>query len=457
MAVFFGQFLNHDMVLSPKQESKNCCDKSNYDTECIKIELPPDDPFYSQWNKTCLPLTRSQPHCSSGWPPKIIREQQNLLTSYLDANNVYGLNFERSRRLRTMIRGRLKVSPEDGTLPEEELQRCRVPIAGDERAMENPNLASLHTLFLREHNNISDRLWHLANWTKFGNDRCDNDKCDELLYQNTRRILIAEWQHIVYNEWLPLIIGESRMNEFHLNGGSIYKSSVDPSIIAAFSTAAFRFGHSMSNGIIQKINPLTSKVAKNVNLSDTLFITNEYKGTGTDMILAGLCNLPALSLDSFGSTQLTNFMFKHSSDMNVDIPRFGKDLFAINIARGRDHGIPSYAQFYEKFGPKTDFNRSMECWLTRPKSFNGQFWDILKNAYICPKDIDLFVGGLLEAKMKDQGVLGSIFGWIVAEQFRRLRDGDRFFFTHTGTLRLKMYALVRENISHYGVLLLVVI
>ena len=168
MAVFFGQFLNHDMVLSPKHESKNCCDKTNGDTECNKIEFPPDDPFYSQWNQTCLHLTRSQPHCSSGWPPRIVREQQNLLTSYLDANNVYGLNFERCRRLRTMIRGKLKISPEDGTLPEEELQRCRVPIAGDERAMENPNLASLHTLFLREHNKISDRLWHLANWTKFG-------------------------------------------------------------------------------------------------------------------------------------------------------------------------------------------------------------------------------------------------------------------------------------------------
>ena len=169
---------------------------------------------------------------------------------------------------------------------------------------------------------------------------------------------------------MPLIIGNHRINEFNLKGGSIYNSSVDPSIMASFSTAAFRFGHSMSNGIFQKINPLTSKVAKNVNLSDTLFITNEYKGTGTDMILAGLCNLPARSLDSFGSTQLRNLTFKHSSDMDVSIPRFGKDLFAINIARGRDHGIPSYAQFYEKFGPITDFNRSMKCWLTRPKSFN---------------------------------------------------------------------------------------
>ena len=66
MAVFFGQFLNHDMVLSPKHESKNCCDETNDDTECNKIEFPPDDPFYSQWNQTCLPLTRSSPIVALG-------------------------------------------------------------------------------------------------------------------------------------------------------------------------------------------------------------------------------------------------------------------------------------------------------------------------------------------------------------------------------------------------------
>ena len=140
--------------------------------------------------------------------------------------------------------------------------------AGDERAMENPNLASLHALFVREHNRISERLWYLADWTKYGNQECDNDECDELLYQNTRRILIAEWQNIVYSEWLPQILGENRMAEYRLNFlvPFSYNTSVDPSIIVSFSTAAFRFGHSMINGVFSKRNPITGEEETNITL-----------------------------------------------------------------------------------------------------------------------------------------------------------------------------------------------
>ena len=434
--------MDHDISLSPEHEvEESCCTEHATDAtknkECFEIPLPPDDPFYSPLNQTCIHFTRSKPHCSSGWPLSTIREQQNVITSFLDASNVYGSLAERSSRVRAMVRGKLKVSREDDLLPEEDIQSCKVFIAGDVRAMENPNLASLHTLFVREHNRISDRLWYMTNWTKYGNENCEHDRCDELLYQNSRRILIAEWQNIIYSEWLPQILGHNRMHKFHLkiNSNSVYNTSIDPSILVSFSTAAFRFGHSMIQGVFQKKNPISGEILKNVTLRNTFFNPNEYRGTGMETLLAGLENQRAQSRDRFVSRELTNFLFQ-TTEPNEKI-RFGEDLIARNIARGRDHGIPSYAKFYERFGPKTDAKRFMKCWGDVPEAFDTSSWNLLKSIYIHPKDIDLFVGGLLEKKVTGHGVLGYTFGWIVAEQFRRLKQGDRFFFTHEGTLKIK--------------------
>ena len=110
---------------------------------------------------------------------------------------------------------------------------------GDLRVNEQPNLAVMHTIFLREHNRISTALKKInPKWS------------DEKLYQESRRILIAEWQHIIYNEWLPLILGDrymSRYGLYPLDAGYSrqYRTDFDPRITNAFASAAFRFGHSL--------------------------------------------------------------------------------------------------------------------------------------------------------------------------------------------------------------------
>ena len=91
----------------------------------------------------------------------------------------------------------------------------------------------------------------------------------------------------------------------------------------------------------------------------------------------------------------------------------------------------------------------MRCWDERPQAFDETEWNLMKEIYIHPKDIDLFVGGLLEKRTPNEGILGPMFGYLVAEQFRRLKDGDRFFFTHEGKHEFLFYDRARKTIKLY--------
>ena len=73
------------------------------------------------------------------------------------------------------------------------------------RVNEQPTLGAMHALFIKEHNRIARRLKELnPNWN------------DEKLYQEAKRIVNAEWQHIIYNEWLPQLIGVELLERFDL-------------------------------------------------------------------------------------------------------------------------------------------------------------------------------------------------------------------------------------------------
>lgn len=136
--------------------------------------------------------------------------------------------------------------------------------------------------------------------------------------------------------------------------------------------------------------------------------------------------------------QVTNHLFEGSSG-------FGLDLMALNIQRGRDHGIPSYNDWREVCGLKKIVSwRELAGVMDDSVSYKMQYLSfccnqfsllaellqavrILSQVYPNVDEIDLFVGGIGEKPLQG-AVLGPTFVCIVGDQFSRLRRGDRFFY-----------------------------
>ena len=98
----------------------------------------------------------------------------------------------------------------------------------------------------------------------------------------------------------------------------------------------------------------------------------------------------------------------------------GMDLAAINIQRGRDHGLPNFNGVRKAFG------------LPPAESFSDLTQDAAKVAdleqtYGSIDKLDPWVGMLCEDHAPGAGV-GETIKAVLVDQFERLRDGDRFWY-----------------------------
>lgn len=115
----WGQFLDHDLTLTPTFLTSSgqlilCCGADGRPLpdphpQCLPIEIPSDDPFYSQHGQRCMEFVRSLPAPPSDCRPAPAAHM-NVLTSYLDASQVYGSQQARSRLLRELRGGLLRTS-----------------------------------------------------------------------------------------------------------------------------------------------------------------------------------------------------------------------------------------------------------------------------------------------------------------------------------------------------------
>jgi hypothetical protein len=406
---FFGQLVDHDLDLALDNGG-----------EAVQIAVPEDDPLFGEGsaNPGITSLTFRRSHYMAGTGDDDEREHANALTSFLDSSNIYGSHADMTKLLRAEGGTGAKLLVSDGdNLPTRGQLIADYPamnpnnvggmpivaggpnnalqVAGDIRAPENIALTSMHTIWMREHNHQVDRLAALhPEWN------------DEQLFQSARIIVEAEMQHVIYKEWLPILIGHGTLDAY-----TGYDSSVDPRVTHEFATAAFRLGHTLLPNALEAMGEKAEE--QSIPLGDAFFQPHQLAQVGgVDAMIRGLADHMAQEFDETIVDGVRNQIFVPGS----------KDLAFLNIMRGRDHGIPPLNDVRDALG------------LERYDSFSDISSDPavvakFEAAYSSIDNVDLWIGGLAEDNLPG-AMVGETLGAILAYQFQVLRDGDKYYYEH---------------------------
>lgn len=414
LAVYWGQFTDHDVGITPESSSTVVEERMD-----IEIE-DPHDPLFKR-HQGILGFARSRgvteafKCCGNGMKERFPRAQINAQTSYIDASHVYGCERDRVDSLRKRKDGKLltgEIFQKSGQyfLPRNRVEDLGIKlnnaasesdqhfVAGDVRANEQPVLTSLHTIFMREHNRLASLLKKSFPCWK-----------EEKVFQYTRKIVATQIQFITYRYFVPTILGKKH----GIPKYDGYKPDVDPSIASIFSTCAFRFGHSMVADTLTILESGHNTHPKSgIRLLDVFFNPSFVKDVGIESILLGASHQIAETVDTKVVDSLQNELFKELTG--------GTDLVVLNIQRGRDHGVPKYNDARELYGLK---RKSTFADITSDTAIQKILYDLYRSV----DQLDCFVGGLAEDHT-DDSELGELFHTVVRDQFIRLRDGDRFYF-----------------------------
>ncbi|XP_068625509.1 peroxidase-like isoform X2 [Battus philenor] len=423
----WSQFIHHDLVHIPvkktlhTKEAIRCCGLAGNNLtpryvhpSCMPISVPSDDPIFTGGGKksdvTCMEYTRSvttyRGDCTFG-----AAEQMNQATHFLDGSLIYGSNSRDAAALREKHGGLLKTSdigsdehlplaatPTDKCLVESDEDVCFN--TGDIRSNMHPWLTGVHSLWVKEHNRIARTLSNL-------NPHWNSDR----LYHEARRIVVAELQHITYKQWLPALTGKV-FDEFFDSYDTGYNSDIDPTITNSFATAAFHFVNSLYDNDIELVDE-DNKVLHSERLKENYFKPNLVASSGgLDKILRGMVTQKSQDLDLNYDDDLRHHWLG------------GLDVLAIDIQRGRDHGLPGYVQYRTLCGlsQATDFHDLID--VIPHETVNK-----LSKMYDHPVDIDLVVGMMAEQPLPGS-LLGPTASCLIKEQLWRTRSGDRYFYTH---------------------------
>jgi hypothetical protein len=420
----WGQFLDHDMDLSTTSHGVAVNGQAPIAVTGANDPLGPNP----------IAFTRSNFEIDGH------REQINEVTSYIDGSQIYGSTAARAAALRTnggtgakLLTSANNLLPyntaglenqNNGPTPAHQLF-----LAGDIRANENLLLTSMQTVFMREHNRLVDKIAVQQPGLNA-----------EQQYQLARKIVGAEIQAVTYKEFLPALMGSGAPTA----QGYHYTAATDASVTNSFAHSAFRFGHSTLGSSVSLVNAAgvqTGTMSLGSISSNPNGLTNN-PGL-MDQLLRGAAVQSSEEVDLKMVDAVRNIFFGPPG-------AGGTDLGAVDIQRGRDHGLPDYNTLRDSYGlPKVTAwsqitsNTALQAALS--SIYNGNI-----------DNVDSFVGGLAEDHVAGSS-LGPLFQTILAGQFTRSRDGDRLFYRSNaaglytnGTLNASVSSIVNLNTITLG-------
>lgn len=360
-------------------------------------------------------------------------------------------------------------------------------ITGDGRGNENIGLTAVHFIFHAEHNRQVDQIkttifesgdlafinaWLVEPVGSIPPSPAGLIWNGERLFQAARFSTEMQYQHLVFEEFARKV--QPDIDIFMVQPDV----DLNPDIFAEFAHVVYRFGHSMLNETVDRIDANGDRddlTLFEAFLNPLAFGTLGPGGAHTidqhlaaGAIVRGMTAQVGNEIDEFVTNVLRNQL--------VGIPL---DLAAINIARGRDTGMPTLnearAQFKAMAGGDTQLD-PYASWsdfavnINNPESivnfiaaygthdtitsatttaakrdaamalvFGGtgapvDRLDFLngRGTYAGDKggldNVDLWIGGLAEKKMPFGGMLGSTFAFIFELQMEKLQHADRFYY-----------------------------
>jgi len=332
-----------------------------------QVPIPVGDPFFPTPGNISVPNSVIAIDGQGCYNPR------SYTTPYIDLSNIYGVDSSRlSLQLRAQRGGRMLLETSDELLPY--AGPGAAFLMADPRDGYTADLVALHTLMVRNHNAWAERVASIhQEWT------------DDQLFWKARQLNVAEWQHIVFTEWLPALLGS--VAPAHRTSLTSFDSSLVAAVRLEVATV-------VGPAFVDTFTPATYQT---ISWQAQHGITNAatlIQTEGIDEMLVRMIKTPALAFDDRVINARRNLY-------NGTTP---EDLVVTHVQRARNLRVPDWAAIYTCFG-------------TAPIAGDS------RDAY----------QGFLEEAIYPGTSAGLTGAALLGSELARLRDADPYFYSFRRT------------------------